>query len=83
MTKKSIDSLWVFLGLVILLCAQLDVSHGRALREDLSQHVDREFTEIIGKVYFVTSHDSSFSPSAIGSLFSRLASGPSKRGPGH
>ncbi|CAK7347481.1 unnamed protein product [Dovyalis caffra] len=91
MTKgSSVKSLWFVLGLIILvLSPEIRVVHCRALRSSTStitttgsEQVDAT-KESMGMASFVVSSNNSSSRSSVRSLMFKLASGPSKRGPGH
>ncbi|KAL9385995.1 hypothetical protein Peur_023005 [Populus x canadensis] len=91
MTKgSSMKSLWFALGLMLLVVStEMRVVHCRALRSTSStitttgyQQVDGA-QESKGVASFVVSSNNSGGRPSLRSLMFKLASGPSKRGPGH
>ncbi|KAJ6399983.1 hypothetical protein OIU84_015608 [Salix udensis] len=92
MTKgSSLRSLWFVLGLLLLVVStEMRAVHCRALRSATStttaaieyQQVDGA-QESKGMASFVVSSNNSSSRSSLRSFMFKLASGPSKRGPGH
>ncbi|KAJ6872091.1 hypothetical protein NC651_031254 [Populus alba x Populus x berolinensis] len=91
MTKgSSMKSLWFALGLMLLVVStEMRVVHCRALRSTSSSITTTGYQQVDGAQeskgvasFVVSSKNSSGRPS-LRSLMFKLASGPSKRGPGH
>ncbi|KAG6749052.1 hypothetical protein NC652_032273 [Populus alba x Populus x berolinensis] len=92
MTKgSSMKSLWFALGLMLLVVStEMRVVHCRALRSASSTITTTGYQQVDGAQeskgavasFVVSSKNSSGRPS-LRSLMFKLASGPSKRGPGH
>ncbi|KAF9687531.1 hypothetical protein SADUNF_Sadunf02G0103200 [Salix dunnii] len=89
-TRSSVKSLWFVLGLIMLVVStEMGAVHCRPLRSTNStiiapgcQQVDGT-RESMGVASFVVSSSISGSRLSARSLIFKLASGPSKRGPGH
>ncbi|KAJ6344761.1 hypothetical protein OIU76_006311 [Salix suchowensis] len=91
MTKgSSLRSLWFVLGLMLLVVStEMRAVHCRALRSATSTTTATEYQQVDGAqeskgvASFVVSSNNSSSRSSLRSFMFKLASGPSKRGPGH
>ncbi|KAI5563806.1 hypothetical protein POPTR_014G022000v4 [Populus trichocarpa] len=91
MTKgSSMKSLWFALGLMLLVVStEMRVVHCRALRSTSSTITTTGYQQVDGAqeskamASFVVSSNKSSGRPSLRSLMFKLASGPSKRGPGH
>ncbi|KAJ6391208.1 hypothetical protein OIU77_025236 [Salix suchowensis] len=86
-TRSSVKSLWFVLGLIMLVVStEMGAVHCRPLRSTNSTIIAAGCQQVdgsMGMASFVASSNSSSSRSSVRSLMFKLASGPSKRGPGH
>ncbi|KAJ6730120.1 hypothetical protein OIU85_020962 [Salix viminalis] len=86
-TRRSVKSLWFVLGLIMLVVStEMGAVHCRPLRSANSTNIAagcQQSDGSMGVASFVVSSNNSSSRSSVRSLMFKLASGPSKRGPGH
>ncbi|KAL9396542.1 hypothetical protein Peur_010795 [Populus x canadensis] len=89
-TRSSEKSLWFVLGLIILVVStEMSAVHCRPLRSTNSTVIAAGCQQVdgtrgsMGMASFVVSSNNSNSRPSVRSLMFKMASGPSKRGPGH
>ncbi|KAG5044967.1 hypothetical protein JHK82_014345 [Glycine max] len=91
-TKMPMKSLWIAFTIMLVLSSQLCLVHSRVLRSKVAlTKVASDCVKLKGsgsslwttKSFVVSNSDNSSTPVSKRSLAFRLASGPSKKGPGH